>query len=111
MPPYFFQSLSDSEKIPFNFFYKTNKNLITKTFGINLPNVITTKFLPIIGRNLVVITFGKLIVGLNKQRARRLLEIWLNQNNYHIPHKICKGYKIASGSSETSWKICSDWED
>lgn len=86
MPPYFFQSLSDSEKIPFNFFCKTNKNLITKTFG-------------------------KLIVGLNKQRARRLLEIWLNQNNYHIPHKICKGYKMASGSSETSWKICSDWED
>lgn len=59
----------------------------------------------------MVITFGKLIVGLSKQRARRLLEIWLNQNNYYIPYNICKGYKMASGSSETSWKICSDWED
>ena len=54
------------------------------------------------GRNLVVISFGKLIVGLNKQRARRILEIRLKPKNYHTQHKIWKDYKILSGSIETS---------
>ena len=71
----FFNRYLILRKFPSIFFFKTNKNFITEIFGINLPNDITTKFLPIIGLiiggNLVVKSFRKLIVGLNKQRARR----------------------------------------
>ena len=63
------------------------------------------------GRNLVVISFGKLIVGLNKQRARRILEIRLKPKNYHTQHKIWKDYKMLSGSIKTSWKILLDLQE